>query len=115
VQVEFYQKSDGTKPAEEFLDELELKMRAKMYLAVTALKEFGEQTRMPYSKYLDDGVFELRAQLGTNISRVLYFFVVGNKAILTNGFIKKTQKTPVIEILTAKTCRDEYLERCKKL
>jgi phage-related protein len=113
LQVEFYEKPDGTKPAEEFLDELDLKMRAKMYLAVTALKEFGEHTRKPYSEYLGDGIFELRAKQGTNISRVLYFFVVGKKAILTNGFIKKSQKTPGAVIKTARGFRDEYMGRGK--
>ena len=35
----------------------------------------------------------MRAKVGSNISRVLYFFFDGNKAILTHGFIKKTEKT----------------------
>ena len=46
-----------------------------------------------------------------NISRVLYFFVVGKKIVLTNGFIKKTQKTPRSEILKAKQYRADYLSR----
>ncbi len=46
----------------------------------------------------EDGIFELRAQQGSDITRVLYFFQIGNKAYLTNGFTKKTQKTPPSEI-----------------
>lgn len=34
-------------------------------------------------------MFELRTKQGSDITRVLYFFIVGKKAILTNGFIKK--------------------------
>ena len=49
--------------------------------------------------------------LSSDISRVLYFFVIGKKAILTNGFIKKTQKTPPGEIEKAKAYRKEYLSR----
>ena len=41
----------------------------------------------------------------------MYFFVVGQKAVLTNGFIKKSQKTPRKEIELAKKYRQEYLER----
>ena len=52
--------------------------------------------------------------MGTNISRVLYFFVVGQKVILTNGFIKKTQKTPKKEITLAKKYREDYIERERK-
>ena len=66
-----------------------------------------------YSEHLEDGIFELRAKVGSNISRVLYFFIVDGKAILTNGFIKKTQKTPKRELQRAKDYRKEYLSRRK--
>ena len=62
-------------------------------------------------KHLEDGIFELRAQQGSDISRVFYFFYVGRKAILTNGFVKKTQKTPPKEIEKAKRFRSDYLKR----
>lgn len=72
------------------------------------LEEYGNQLREPYSKHLDDGIFELRAKQGSDISRVLYFFVLGQKAIVTNGFVKKSQKTPKSVIETAKIYREEY-------
>ena len=81
MDVVFYTKSDGTKPAEE---------------------------------YIGEGIFELRTKVGTNISRVLYFFVVGDKAVLTNGFIKKMQKTPRSEIELAKLYRADYKARSEK-
>ena len=56
-------------------------------------------------------VFEIRTKFGSDITRVLYFFVVGKKVILTNGFIKKTQKTPASEITLAKQYRADYLAR----
>ncbi len=60
---------------------------------------------------LDDGIFEIRTKFGSDITRVLYFFVIGKRVILTNGFIKKTQKTPASEITLAKQYRIEYLTR----
>ena len=63
------------------------------------------------SSDLDDGIFEIRTKFGSDITRVLYFFVVGKKVILTNGFIKKTQKTPASEITLAKQYRADYLAR----
>ena len=101
-------------PAQDFLDSLDDKMRAKMILTVDMLKTNGNRLREPYSKPLDDGIMELRAVVGTNISRVLYFFVVGQKVILTNGFIKKTQKTPKKEITLAKKYREDYIARERK-
>ena len=71
----------------------------------------GNDLREPYSKFLSDGIYELRAVQGNNITRVLYFFVVGQKIILTNGFVKKTQKTPESEIDLAKKYRKDYESR----
>ena len=65
----------------------------------------------PHIKPLGDGIFELRAKVGSDISRVLYFFIVGRRVILTNGFIKKTQKTPPAELERAKRYRADYLGR----
>lgn len=82
-----------------------------MIQLVNMLEKNGSELRMPYSKHIVDGIFELRAKVGSDISRVLYFFIIGSKAVLTNGFIKKTQKTPRSEIELAKKYRNEFLNR----
>lgn len=91
-QILFYDKPDGTEPAKDFILSLDTKMQAKMLRTIQLLSDNGTHLRMPYSEHLTDGIFELRAKVGSDISRVLYFFVIGKKIILTNGFIKKTQK-----------------------
>ena len=111
MDVEFYKKEDGTEPVREFLDSLEPKMRAKMLRTIDLLENNGVALREPYSSALEDGIFELRAKQGSNITRVLYFFHIGNKAYLTNGFTKKTQKTPPSEIELAKKYRADHLRR----
>ena len=110
-EIIFYDKADGTEPAKDFLLSLDKKMRAKMLRTIKLLQMNGNKLREPESKELDDGIMELRAKVGSDISRVLYFFVVGRKAILTNGFIKLTQKTPKAEIERAKRYRADYLSR----
>jgi phage-related protein len=65
----------------------------------------------PYSKSLEDGIFELRTKLGSDITRVLYFFVIGKKIVLTNGFVKKKQKTPRVEKELAKKYKIDYERR----
>lgn len=109
--IEFYEKENGEKPAEEFLTTLDVKMRAKLSMLASLLEENGNELRAPYSKHLEDGIFELRGKVGTNIARVLYFFYVGEHIIFTHGFIKKTQKTPRSEISKAKEYRADYLQR----
>ena len=106
-----YEKENGESPVEDFINGLEVKMRAKVYGLLSILQDKGNMLREPYSKHLDDGIFELRCKVGSNITRVLYFFVVGNKAVLTNGFIKKTDKTPKREIELAERYRMDYLSR----
>ena len=60
---------------------------------------------------MEDGIFELRCKLGSNITRALYFFYVGKRIVVTNGFVKKTQKTPPGEIKLAKDRRKDWIER----
>ena len=110
-EIIFYDEKDGTEPAKEFLLSLDTKMRAKMIRTIEFLAHNGPELREPYSKPLGEGIFELRAKVGSDISRVLYFFVIGRRVILTNGFIKKTQKTPNAEIERSKRYRAEFLSR----
>ncbi|MCM1335324.1 MAG: type II toxin-antitoxin system RelE/ParE family toxin [Bacteroides sp.] len=113
-EIIFYDKPDGTEPAREFILSLDKKMKARMIKLVDMLEKNGSELRMPYSKHIDDGIFELRAKVGSDTSRVLYFFIIGSKAVLTNGFIKKKQKTPQSEIKLAKKYRNEFLNREEK-
>lgn len=114
-EVIFYEKENGDAPVEEFITSLDVKMRAKLVGLLEILEEKGNQLREPYSKHLDDGIFEVRCKVGNNITRVLYFFYYEGNIVLTNGFTKKTQKTPTEEIKLAKERRADFRERmCNK-
>lgn len=110
-EIEFYSKENGEEPAKQFILGLPPKMKAKILKILDILELNGPLTRLPYSKLLDDGIFEIRAKQGSDITRVLYFFYIGRKIILTNGFVKKTQKTPRSEIDLAKKYRQDYERR----
>jgi len=58
-----------------------------------------------------DDIWEIRVIHAGNIFRVLGFFVSNNKFVATNGFQKKTQKTPKSEINRAEKSRQYYLTR----
>lgn len=111
MDIEFYTDANNNTPVENFLDTLSPKIKSKTLRTIGLLKSNGRNLGMPHSRHLRDGIFELRTQLGNNIDRILYFFYVGNRAILTNGFIKKTQETPKEEILLAIKYRTDYLRR----
>lgn len=112
--VEFYETEDGERPVRDFIAALDPKMRAKVVGSLRILAEKGNQLREPDTKPLGDGIFELRSIFGSNIARALFFFYVGKKIIVTNGFIKKRQKTPKNEIELAKKRRADYLQRQEK-
>ncbi len=110
-EIVFYAKESGEEPAKEFIFSLDAKMKAKILRILDLLVEKGPSLRLPYSGSLGDGIFEIRAIQGSDITRVLYFFVQGEKIILTNGFVKKTQKTPREEMALAKKYRADYERR----
>lgn len=110
-QVEFYEKENGEIPVHEFLLSLNEKMRAKAAREIKILSEYGNRLREPYSKHIQEGIFELRIKFASDISRIFYFFFDGDKIILTNGFIKKSQKTPKEEIDKAIKYKEDYQRR----
>lgn len=114
VTVIFYARENGQEPAKDFILGLDIKMRAKVLRTIKLLADNGTDLREPSSKSLGSGIFELRIKLGSDITRILYFFFIGQKAILTNGFVKKTQKTPVGEIEKAQAYRKDYITRMGK-
>ena len=109
--VEYYELENGTCPVEEFILKQDNKMQAKIFKNLELLEIRGNKLREPFSKHIEDGIFEIRNKVGNDITRIFYFFVIGQKIILTNGFIKKTQKTPKAEIALAKKYRNDYLNR----
>ena len=113
INIDFYELPDGSEPAKEFLETLDTKTRAKMYKEIDLLLHNGPELREPHSKPVRDGIFELRAKCRSDIARVLFFFYTGGKAILTNGFIKKTARTPEKEIQLAMKYRKDYLKKMR--
>jgi phage-related protein len=110
-EIIFYDSEDGKCPVQDFLDSLEPKLLAKTLRTIDLLEHNGTQLREPYSKMLEDGIFELRTKQSSDITRVLYFFFVGRKVVLTNGFVKKSQKTPKAEKELAKKYKVDYERR----
>lgn len=96
---------------EDFIRGLDKRMQAKALATIDILSEFGNRLREPYSKPIGDGLFELRIKFSSDISRIFYFFIVDNKIILTNGFVKKATKTPKAEIELARKYKQDYERR----
>lgn len=87
--VVFYETLRGEKPAKVFLNELSDKQRAKTIRDLKILELYGNRLREPQSKHLEDGIYELRTKQGSNISRILYFFLCRQTNCINKWFCKK--------------------------
>lgn len=106
-------KKNGSVPFADFIESLAPKLQAKVLRGIELLEEFGNRLREPYTKPLQNGLFELRSKQGSDIARSIYFFFEGNKIVITNGFVKKTSKTPSKEIEKAANYRNDWKRRQK--
>ena len=112
-EVDFFRLDNNECPVIEYLNSINKKLRAKILWTIKLLETNGNTLELPYSRPLEDGIYELRTKQGSDITRVLYFFYIGRKIILTNGFTKKTNKVPKREIEIAKEYRRIYHSRQK--
>ena len=60
---------------------------------------------------MEDGIHELRIKLTGTQVRILYFFCYQNIIILTNVFVKHSDKVPKEQIRIAKENRKDFLNR----
>ena len=100
----------GRSPVKDYIDSLDYKTQRKFFFAIELLEEFGHKLPQPHAKYIGDEIFELRFKGQEGNVLTLYFFFHQDKAILTNGFIKKSNKVPNREKALAVKRRKLYLE-----
>jgi len=113
-EIIFYKTISGGSPIEEFLDSLDSKQVQKIVWVMKIVEELDTIPITYYKKLKNtDDIWEIRVQQSNNIFSLLGFQEEGRLVILTNGFTKKTQKTPKNEIILAEKRKKEYLERKK--
>jgi len=113
--VQFYTTTDGYCPVLEFIDSLPGKAAQKVTWTLTLLEELDTLPATYFKKLVNtDGIWEVRVSFGSDAYRVFCFFAGNAVVILTNGLVKKTQKTPPGEIERAEAYKLEYLTRRNK-
>jgi phage-related protein len=111
----FYRTEDGRCPVEDFLDTLSDKQAKKVAWVLRTIRDIHPIPAQYFKKLANaDDIWEVRVSLGNNIFRLLGFFDGQDFIIITNGFQKKTQKTPRSEIKLAEERKREYLGRRNK-
>ena len=106
--VVFYRTDAGNEPVREWLMTLERDDRKTIGEDIKTL-QFGWPIGMPLVRKMEPGLWEIRSHLAHGIARVL-ITVVENKIVLLHGFVKKSNKTPVSDLETARRRRANLLE-----
>lgn len=107
----YYETAGGDSPVEDFIEGLDQDSQDKFFFKKGLLEDIGPQLRSPHTDKIGNGIFELRFKGKEGQVRVLFFFYYEKQIILTNGFVKKTRKTPKKEIKTAEQRRKDFLDR----
>jgi phage-related protein len=98
----FYKNDAGECPVEEFLDGLSAKQAQKIAWVMELVEEIDLVPKQYFKKLINtDNIWEIRAINDGNIFRILGFLLSNECFIATNGFHKKTDKTPRSEIQLA--------------
>ena len=94
---------------EDFFVKQRDKVKDKIIWTFTLIEELPSVPDS-YLKHIEgvDGLYEIRVQLGNDIFRIFCFFDKGQLIVITNGFQKKSQKTPKQEIDKAIKIKEEY-------
>ncbi len=113
-EIIFYRSLTGRCPVEEFLDSLNDKQVTKILWVFRLIKEVAFVPKEYFKKMAGtDDLWEVRVSFGNKIFRFFGFFDRKKFIILTNGFVKKSKKTPKKEIDVAHQRRKDYFERKK--
>jgi len=84
------------------------KLLAKLLNIFEFIKISGPQLGEPYTKFIGNGLFEIRAKAQEGIGRSIFCYQKGNKIIILHSFVKKSQKTPKKDLDIALKRKKEF-------
>ena len=100
LNVRFFRTKADNEPVREWLTNLPKGHRQLIGIEIKTV-QLGWPIGMPVVRKLEKGLWEVRVDLGDTIARVI-FTVTGAEMLLLHGFIKKSQKTPAPDMITAR-------------
>lgn len=110
--IMFYTLETGKSPVEIFFDSLTNKQFEKIAFILDLIEQIDIVPRKHFKKLKGtDGIWEVRAQHGNNIFRILGFFDGKDLVVLNHAFTKKSQKIPKKEIDLAEKRKLDYLRK----
>jgi hypothetical protein len=110
--IEFYKTITGQCPVRDFLDELKTSDPDDFASVIAGLARLQNRYyhKPPLSKSLGNELFELR-HVGKLNTRVLYFFMQGQRIIAVHGIRNKGREIQARDLKTALGRKNEWLAR----
>ncbi len=110
-QVEFYFTETGKMPAKEYLEEAALEIKVKLAVLVKYIAEQGKIFDITKFRVVDskEKIYEFKPLQ----YRFFNFFYEGRKIIITNGYIKKSQKVSKKDLEKSRDIKKDYTYRVK--
>jgi phage-related protein len=108
VTVLFYREGNEV-PVLDWLDEQSEAAQAQVTDRIERLEDQGHSLRRPHAENIGQGLYELRARVGREQYRILYFFYGRTAVVLAHGLTKEDVLPPA-DIQRALT-RKERFER----
>jgi len=111
-EIKFYRTRSGRSPVDEFLSELPLDARAKIFQALDVVRT----VRHPSTEYLKklrgtEILWEIRARHRGNAYRLLSFFDGPRIVVVLTAFAKKTDRVPPLALEVAHRRQRDYVSR----
>lgn len=68
---------------------------------VKRIEQHGADLKMPHSRAMGSGLFELRPKGKEGIGRVFYCTQINQQIVVLHSFVKKTNNTPIADLQLA--------------
>ncbi len=110
--VEYYQNEQGACPVRDFLHELKASDPDDHAAVMAGLGKLRDRQnhRSPLTTPLGDGLLELR-YVGKLNTRILWFFVKGQRIVAVHGIRNKGQAIPPTDLKTAQDRMRDWQKR----
>jgi phage-related protein len=105
--LEWYYDQNGNSAAYDYFLKTTQEQKRTFLLLAKKMGDFGKIFDITKFRNEGDGIFAFKPQP----NRYLSFFTDGKKIIVTNGFLKKTDKLPKREKELAIKMRNDYFQR----
>lgn len=101
-EIDDYRGAHGARPVKAFIDGLSAAAKAKVYAALEMLATEGSRLRLPRSRALRGGLFEIRIAHPEGPFRIIYCFQAVRGVLLLHAFVKRTEQIPAQDLEVAK-------------